>query len=681
MVVKLPTDLKFRFADFSKKFENKFDDLQRNLRFLKNQGIFPKDETMEMVRPNVTEGLYSELVEKGNDGIVIIQNGVLKFINQKMAKLTGFKTSEALNKDFSDFISPEYKNKTVEIHKKRLMGKPVPRTYDIEIMSKKGKKIPVEVNASLINLNGKTASMAIIRDITERKETENRLIEERNKLNAIYLSTQEGLALYDQRGRVVYMNPALEKLFGVRSHLIGVKRRDIIKNRGKYFQYRLERFDDSYQTQKEVYSGKRISNVLMIVHSSPPKYLEADYVPIKNSNSLVVGMSASFRDVTLLKKQAEKIERQLFEVETQRNRMQAIYDNVEDGVYIFDKKLNVSSVNSACELMIGQSSDEMIGKKYYQVFDCHNRLGHRFPEFNPVSKVLATKEAIPYDEHLHTTAQGGSRWVGASYTPILDKKGDIEQIVCVIRDITSIKELEQAKSEFVSLASHELRTPLTVIGGYLSMILNGDFGDLSKQVNRENFMFVLKKVQKETQRLTKLVEELLNVSRIEEGRLKLNQRKINPLEVINEVNEELRPLSALKGVRMDFRNNSGMFKKTPLIYADRDRFKEIMVNLVDNAIKFTESGNEITITSYIKSGRLFIEVEDDGPGISENIVPRIFEKFQQDPGSYLKENKGTGLGLFIVKSLVKMHDGDIWVDSKKGVGTKFSFYIPVVAGT
>lgn len=623
--------------------------------------------------------IYSNLVEKGNDGIVIIQNGLVQFVNNSVAKLTGFKKKEAVGQPFINFVVKEYRKFAIDRHKRRLKGQEIPSRYEIELIKKNGKTLPVEISSSLIEHNGKTASMAIIRDITERKQAENTIKEEKRKMETIYKTTREGLVLYDEEGRVIFMNPALRNLFGVKGNITGVKRETIVRDRSKFFKYHMERYDNSIETQRQVYSGKMVSNVLMKIHSKPPRYLEGSYVPIKDSKRCVVGMSASFRDVTLLKTQAEKIEKQLIEVEKQKNRMQAIFENVEEGSFIFDTKLRIIQANNACEIFSGEVEKDMVGRKYYEVFGCHDKLDHYYPNFNPVSKVLAAKESIPYDEHLHKSKKGKDRWVGVSYTPILNQKGEIDQIVGIIRDITSLKELDQAKSGFVSLASHELRTPLTVINGYLSLLLNGDLGSLDNEKTRSNFMTVLNKVQSETKRIMKLVGELLNVSRIEEGRLKLNLRKIDPNLVIKEVNEELRPYGAMKGVRMLIRSSGEHSSRSSLVLADKDRLKEILVNLLENAIKFTASGDKITTTCFSRGGKMIIEVEDTGSGIAENMQPRIFEKFQQATGSYLKENKGTGLGLFIVKSLVNLHNGDISVNSKIGKGTTFTFYLPKVA--
>jgi PAS domain S-box-containing protein len=515
------------------------------------------------------------------------------------------------------------------------------------------------------------------REIEMRIKTENNLAEAKKNLDTIFESTQEGLALYDKEGHTVQINPALNKLFGVKRDIVGVSREKIAKNREKYFGYYMERYDDSIKTQKTVYSGKPVSNVMIKVHSTPPRYLEANYVPVKGAKGKVIGMIGSFRDVTVMKNQEVKITKQLLEAEKQKDRWQAIFENVEEGIFIIDHNLRIVQANDKSELMSGYFEKEMLGKPYYEVFGCHDRRGVHYPEFNPVAKALATGEAIPYEEHLHTCKDGREIWVGVSYTPIFDDKGDLDQLVGVIRDITAIKELERAKSEFVSLASHELRTPLTVINGYLSLLLSGDIGKIDGEVDNKSFMATTKKIYGETNRLTKLVEDLLNVSRIEEGHLKINLRKVQFTESIEEVINDFKPIAEQKNIKLELKSEFNGSRDLVLI--DRDKIKQVLVNLVDNAIKYTNEGGRIKVECFAKDGEIITQVSDTGIGIKPEMLPRIFEKFQQATGSYLKDNKGSGLGLFIVRSLIELHKGKVWVESDLNKGSKFTFTLPLVA--
>jgi PAS domain S-box-containing protein len=510
------------------------------------------------------------------------------------------------------------------------------------------------------------------REIKVRRRIESVLAEEKRKMEVIYKTTQEGLTLYDRQGKVVYINPSLKRLFGVKKSIVGVPREEIVKNRKKYFKYSMERSDDSLKTQQEVYKGRSVSNVLMKLSSRPERFIEANYTPIKGRSGKVYGMIGSFRDVTVLKKQSEKIAEQLIEVQKQKDKWEAIFEHAEEGIYLLDRNFNIVQVNSSFELMHGFSEEEVLARKSYDVLQCQNKQGQKFPEFHPADIVLKTKEPLSYDEHIHIDKYGKERWVGVSYSPLFDKRGEIEQILVVARDITALKDLDRAKSEFVSMASHELRTPLTVVNGYLSLLLNGDLGAIGDSSSKATFQAVLTKVYGETKRLTKLVEELLNVSRIEEGRLKLTLRRVSVPDVLAEVSSEFRNMASDHGIKLEVKENgSNMFTK-----ADKDKLKQILVNLFDNAIKFTNPGGEVLAEYYVKDDHIFVSIKDSGLGIPADMCAKVFDKFKQI-GS-LKDNKGAGLGLFIVKSLVEMHRGKIWVESKVGKGSNFIFTLPLL---
>ncbi len=241
-----------------------------------------------------------------------------------------------------------------------------------------------------------------------------------------------------------------------------------------------------------------------------------------------------------------------------------------------------------------------------------------------------------------------------------------------------LKELERSKNEFVSVASHEFRTPLTIVNGYLSLLLNGDLGSFRDAQGQKNLNLILGRVFKETQRLNKLAEELLSVSRIESGKIKLHLTRVFVDEMIGEVLAEFQTLARTKAIKLKL-HKLDPSHPTFQVSADIDKLKQVLVNLIENAIKFTPSDGQVVITCFRNEGEVVTEIKDNGVGISRNILPRIFEKFQQGSDSFVKENKGAGLGLYIVKSLVELHRGEVWVNSKIGKGSTFSFSLPLQA--
>ncbi|MCG2686806.1 GAF domain-containing sensor histidine kinase, partial [Candidatus Parcubacteria bacterium] len=231
-----------------------------------------------------------------------------------------------------------------------------------------------------------------------------------------------------------------------------------------------------------------------------------------------------------------------------------------------------------------------------------------------------------------------------------------------------LKILDKAKTEFISITSHQLRTPLTGIKGYLSMFLEGDFGALKTQQKK-----IITDVFNNSNRLVRLINVFLNVSRIESGRLKIEKKKFDLTELINEIIRELKIEAEKKNLKLEFIN----FKNKLKISADRDKIADVILNLVDNAIKYTEKGNVI-VSAELKNNNIKVSIKDSGIGINPEEAKILFNKFIRGRKIAEINTSGSGLGLFIAKKIIELHNGKIWVESKgQGKGSEFIFEIPV----
>ncbi|NTU98710.1 HAMP domain-containing histidine kinase [Candidatus Falkowbacteria bacterium] len=233
-----------------------------------------------------------------------------------------------------------------------------------------------------------------------------------------------------------------------------------------------------------------------------------------------------------------------------------------------------------------------------------------------------------------------------------------------------IKEIDQMKDEFISVASHELRTPVTGIKGYVSMILDGDMGPISDKAKDS-----LKIVMSSADRLAVLVDDLLNVSRIEQGRMKLESKPMEINKIINEVISELSIQAKQKNLSLSFKPHKG---ESPLVSVDTDKFKQILINVIGNAIKYTLKGGVEVFTNEKDDKFLEIKVKDTGLGMSTEARSRLFEKFYRIQTEETAKITGTGLGLWITKQLVEMQGGKITVDSIEKVGTQIDITFPIV---
>ncbi len=239
-----------------------------------------------------------------------------------------------------------------------------------------------------------------------------------------------------------------------------------------------------------------------------------------------------------------------------------------------------------------------------------------------------------------------------------------------------LQEIDKLKDEFVSLASHELRTPMTIISSYLWLMLNKDNVSLLSEKQK----MYLDRAYISTQRLINLVNDMLNVSRIESGRLTLTIKPIDIVELVNTVYVEILPKAQESQINLEFVKPQEVL---PKVQADPERIEQVLINLIGNSLKFTKVGGtiKISITNNIFQKTAMVSVADNGKGISEEDMPKLFQKFSMVGNNYLvkKSTQGTGLGLYLSKSIIDLHGGKIWAESEgEGKGSRFSFTLKTV---
>ena len=271
-----------------------------------------------------------------------------------------------------------------------------------------------------------------------------------------------------------------------------------------------------------------------------------------------------------------------------------------------------------------------------------------------------------------------------SYLKISEEKGKLEELVSertrfieqLEIDKVELQELDRMKSAFLANMSHELRTPMNTIIGYTEVLLDKIDGNVNEEQEKS-----LKKVKESAKHLLQLIDNILNISKIESAKMRLDIREVSIKPMIESLIPEFQPLMQQKGLRLSLDLN----EKYPIVYGDTDKIKQILISLLSNAVKFTGEGG-ITVTTGIsdmgiKKGEhpQFMEicVEDTGIGIKEDDIGKIFDKFVQIDFALVRQYEGTGLGLAIAKGLVNLHKGSIWVRSEYGIGSRFCFTLPL----
>jgi len=268
-------------------------------------------------------------------------------------------------------------------------------------------------------------------------------------------------------------------------------------------------------------------------------------------------------------------------------------------------------------------------------------------------------------EHRFRRKDGEYRWQLSRAIPQKDAKDNIQMWVGTSTDIDDIKKHDQQKDDFIKMASHELKTPVTTIKGYIQLLLK------MNSHGKDPFLSAsLQTIDKQIYKLTKLITDLLDVTKIETGSLQLNKERFFIGDTIKEIAEELETTVQTHKIKVQLHAN-------PAVYADKDRIAQVIVNLFTNAIKYSPKAGEIIVSLNTIGDNLLISVKDFGIGISKEDQARVFERFYRAAGKDEKTFPGFGIGLFIVNEILALHNGKIWVESEKDKGSVFYVSLPV----
>jgi NtrC-family two-component system sensor histidine kinase KinB len=346
---------------------------------------------------------------------------------------------------------------------------------------------------------------------------------------------------------------------------------------------------------------------------------------------------------------------------SEKNKGEAILASIEDGVVVFDYDLGVTGVNPAARRMLSLEFAES------SALQCSDILpGPDVCELIRQTVETGVQPSVPDEKRIVTLPQGeGLRHYLFSVTAIRGKERGLSGVVLLLRDVTRLKEVERLKSEFVMAASHELRTPLTSMGMSVDLLLEHVARGLPEK-DRE----LLQAAHEEVQRMKALVNDLLDLSKIEAGRIELAFERVPVATLFEYVYDVFKAQMERKRVELI----AALTEDLPPIRADANKITWVLTNLISNALRYVSEGGHIRFTARKVGDQVHLSVRDDGPGIPPEYQTKIFQKFVQVKG---QEAGGTGLGLAICKEIVRAHGGTIWVESIPGQGSTFTFTVPV----
>lgn len=349
--------------------------------------------------------------------------------------------------------------------------------------------------------------------------------------------------------------------------------------------------------------------------------------------------------------------------EDERDKTLAIFENFPEGILFFDEDNNLSSINPKVKDFLRLDIKKIIGESIQNL--------KKIPVLNPLIEILGTEMKEVYDKELELK---DDLILEISAIPIIRDNRKIGMLV-ILRDITREKTVERLKTEFVSISAHQLRTPLSAVKWTLKMMLEGDLGKITEEQRK-----FLEKTYKSNERMIRLINDLLNVTRIEEGRFLYNIKSQDIIKIAQEVINSCSALAKRKKIDLKFQKPED---KIPEAKIDTEKVNIVFQNLIDNAIHYTKSGGKVNVSvKYLEDqNNILVSVKDTGIGIPKNQQKRIFKRFFRGVEAVKMETAGTGLGLFIAKNIVEAHGGKIWFESVENKGTTFYFTIPVTLAT
>lgn len=347
------------------------------------------------------------------------------------------------------------------------------------------------------------------------------------------------------------------------------------------------------------------------------------------------------------------------EILAARKRSEAILLSTSDGILVFDADDRVTFVNPAAETLLGKGAEELVGL----VTDTWTIFGLATDPEGPVQDTGTQAREVRMEEPEH-------RIVDVRVDPVFDDRQTYLGSVSTIRDVTVEREAMQMKNEFVSTVSHELRTPLTSIKGYIDLILDGEAGEVNEI--QQEFLSIVKE---NSDRLVELINDMLDISRIESGRIVL---KVQPLDVAERVAGAVNTFRAVtdqqgRTIHVDVPDD------LPKAAGDPDRVGQVLINFISNAIKYSPEGGDVHVRVSADGTRVRVGISDEGIGIEPEDQARLFTKFYRVDSSLTREIGGTGLGLSICKSIIELLGGEVGVESEPGSGSTFWFTLPLAS--
>lgn len=626
-----------------------------------------------------SEQQYRTLVDTIQDGIFIVQDGRLRFANEAMARMLGYTVDEIVGRDYADLIAPEDRETVMDLYRRTQAGERTPTEFETRLLYKDHQmRVLVNLRARLTSYDGRPANMGTATNITRHKQAEEALQESEQKYRSLVSNMHDGVFIL-QDGRLTFVNQALADMLGYTvEEMTNIPYQEIIADEDQAMAadyYRRALNHEYAPTDFEI----------RLLHKDRQTHLIADLkieMTQRSGHPMHMGTLTNITE----RKRAEMEREQLL---AELSRLTTVIESTSDFVGIANLDGHIEYVNPAGMAMVGRIGEDPKSLSLADFYPAKSSQ-HIFEAVFPIVKQRGVWSGELALRHLDTAHIPVSQVI----VLIRNKAGSPVAVGIIARDITDRKLAErrlqqakkeaqdaqraaetanQAKSAFLANMSHELRTPLNAIIGYSEML-----EEEAADQGYEDFIVDLKKIRWAGQHLLDIINDILDLSKIEAGKMDLFIESFMVSDLVDDVVATVIPL-------MEKNQNSLKvnYADLGLMHADKTKMRQVLFNLLSNAAKFTEQGTiSLEVEREKRDGRkpgeawLVFAVSDTGIGMTAQQVAELFRPFTQADASTTRKYGGTGLGLTISRHFCRMMGGDITVQSEPGQGSTFTVYLP-----
>lgn len=599
--------------------------------------------------PSQKEKRLLSLITHNFDAVTLINPlGKVLYASPSIKQVLGYTPAELIGRNGFKLVHPRDLPSVTKALTKIMLKKGTTATIEVEVKRKGGSWTWVEVvGTNLLTDPDVGAIVANFRDITKRKQAAEQLrllYYESQKFYAAVEQTADAVFIVDSKGIIEYVNSAFEIL-------TGYTKAEAINKTPRFIKSGVHDLKFYHTLWSTIMSGKPFRSIVVNKKKNGDLfYADHTITPIKDSDGKILRFVGIWKDVTERKRMEDNLAH-----------LASLVDSSSDAIWSKTLDNRIISWNKGAELMYGYKAQEAIGKDITSLVVPLDKKG----ELEKITRKAQRGIRMNALEAIHITKEGVRLDVSMTISPLKDPQGKVVAISAIVRDITAKKEFDERKSEFISMASHELKTPVTSMNLFIEVLEKRLAGISDERVKKS-----IASLKEQANRLKDLVSDLLDISRIETGKLRFHYETFRIDESIEEMIESL-------AVTIQ-RHKIQLLQKEPLtVYGDRHRMHQVLINLIINAIKYSPQEEKINVKVVRDNTNALVSVKDFGIGIAKKDQQRIFERLYQGTNAEEKTFPGLGMGLYISKEIITRHGGDIWVESAKGKGSTFYFRIPL----